>query len=179
MNTKFKIIQSSPSRTGSTLLLNLIHGYLSPDEEIHWNTEKLIDKFLITKTHDTNIEFWENKYPQYKLFFIMSERNDSKIKQIIDSKYRQKSNVLIINYDKILVNDNNSQKNVINYIFNQFNSFIPKELKPNKEDDLIKDDIEKRFNIMNETVEKMKHKKFHIWDKFTGIHGSHRNRDRL
>lgn len=73
---------------------------------------------------------------------------------MIDSKYRQKSNVLIINYDKILVNDNNSQKNVINYIFNQFNSFIPKELKPNKEDDLIKDDIEKRFNIMNEMVEK-------------------------
>tara|TARA_B100001996_G_scaffold281408_1_gene221816 strand:- start:280 stop:810 length:531 start_codon:yes stop_codon:yes gene_type:complete len=175
MITKFKIIQSSPPHTGSTLLLNLIHGYLSPDEIIHWNTEKLIDKFLITKTHNTNIEFWEKTYPQYKLFFIMSERNDDKIKKMINSKYRQKSNVLIINYDKLLVNDN-SQKNLINYIFNQFNDFIPKELKPNKDDDLIKDDIEKRLNIMNETVEKMKHKKFCEWDKFTGIHGSHRNR---
>lgn len=66
----------------------------------------------------------------------MSERNDDKIKKMINSKYRQKSNVLIINYDKLLVNDN-SQKNLINYIFNQFNDFIPKELKPNKDDDLM------------------------------------------
>ena len=178
MNTKFKIIQSSPRHTGSTLLINLIHGYLAPDEEIHWKTERLIDKFLITKTHNTNIEFWEKKYPQYKLFFIMSERIDSKIKRTINTKYRKKSNVLIINYDKLLVNDNNSQKNVINYIFNKFNDFIPKELKPNKDDDLIKDNIEKRFNILNETVKKMKHKKFKEWDKFTHIHGSHRNRKR-
>ena len=48
MITKFKIIQSSPARTGSTLLLNLIHGYLLPDEEIHCPTERLIGKFLIT-----------------------------------------------------------------------------------------------------------------------------------
>ena len=106
----------------------------------------------------------------------MSERNDSKVKNMIDSKYIKKSNVLIINYDKLLVNDNNSQKNIINYIFNQLNDFIPKELKPNKDDNLIKEDIEKRFNIVNETVEKMKHKKFTVWDKFTGIHGSHRDR---
>ena len=178
MITKFKIIQSSPPRTCSTVLSNLIHGYLSPDEKIHWKTEILIDKFLITKTHNTNIDFWEKTYPQYKLFFIMSERNDNKVKQMINSKYRQKSNVLIINYDKLLVNDNNSQKNVINYIFNQFNDFIPKELKPNKDDDLIKDDMEKRFNILNETVEKLKHKKFSEFDQFTHIHGSHRNRDK-
>ena len=176
MITKFKIIQSSRPRTGSTVLANLLHGYLSPDEKIHWDTEKLIHNFLITKTHNINIEHWEKTYPQYKLFFIMSERNDRKVKKIIKSKYRQKSNVLIINYDKLLVNDNNSQKNLINYIFNQFNNFIPKELKPNKDDDLIKDDIEKRFNIMNETVEKLKHKDFSVFDEFTHIHGSHRNR---
>ena len=66
-----KIIQSSHPKTGSTLLLNLIHGFISPQEEIHWNTESLIDKFLITKTHDINITQLENKYPQYKLFFIL------------------------------------------------------------------------------------------------------------
>ena len=173
---KFKIIQSSPIHTGSTLLLNLIHGYLSPDEEIHYNTERLIDKFLITKTHNTNVKYWIDKYPQYKLFFIMSERNDSKVKRMINSEYRQYPNVLIINYDKFVVSDNNSQENVINYIFNKLNDFLPKELKPNKDDNLIKIDIEKRFNIVNETVRQMKHKNFNEYDKFTHIHGSHRNR---
>lgn len=179
MSGKIKIIQSSPTHTGSTLLVNLVHGYISPDEKVHWNTQLLINKFLITKTHNTNIEFWEKKYPQYKLFFIMSERNDKKICKKINSKSRKKSNVLIINYDKILVNDNNNQKNMIDYIFNKFNNFIPKKLKPNKCDDLIKDDMEKRLNIVNDTVLKLKDKSFDIYDKFTHIHGSHRNRKLL
>ena len=170
-----KIIQSSPGQTGSTLLLNLIHGFISPEEEVHWNTESLIEKFLITKTHNTNITQLENNYPQYKLFFIMSERNDSKIKREIPNEYKKKSNVLVINYDKLL-ETNNSIKNIIDYTFNEFNNFIPKELKPNKDDNLIKDDMEKRLKTVNETVELMKNKPFSEWDKFTGIHGHHRNR---
>ena len=172
-----KIIQSSPEHTGSTLLLNLIHGFISPQEEIHWDTHSLIEKFLITKTHETNITKLENKYPQYKLFFIMSERNDSKIKAEINNEYKKKSNVLVINYNNLLETNNNSIKNIIDYIFNEFNNFIPKELKPNKDDDLIKDDMTKRFKKVNETVELMKDKPFSQWDKFTGIHGHHRNRD--
>ena len=58
-----------------------------------------------------------------------------------------KSNVLVINYD------NNSIKNVIDHVFNEFNNFIPHELKP-------KDDMENRIKIVNETVEKMKDKTF-------------------
>jgi len=171
-----KIIQSSHPHTGSTLLLNLIHGFISPQEKIHYSTESLIEKFLITKTHNTNITQLENKYPQYKLFFIMSERNDSKIKAEINNEYKKKSNVLVINYNKLLETNNNSIKNIVDYIFNEFNDFIPKKLKPNKDDDLIKDDMTKRVKIVNEIVELMKDKSFSEWDKFTGIHGSHRNR---
>ena len=78
-----KIIQSSPTHTGSTLLLNLIHGFVCPQEEIHWDTDNLIHKFLITKTHNTNVTQLENKFSQYKLFFIMSERNDDKVQRLI------------------------------------------------------------------------------------------------
>lgn len=85
-----KIIQSSYPGTGSTLLSNLIHGFLSPHEEIHYDTESLIDEYLITKTHNTNIEELEQKYPQYKLFFIMSERNDNKIRRPINEEYKKK-----------------------------------------------------------------------------------------
>ena len=171
-----KIIQSSPPQTGSTLLLNLIHGFISPQEEVHFPTETLIEKFLITKTHGINVTHFENKYPQYKLFFIMSERNDSKIKAEINNEYKKKSNVLVINYNNLLETNNNSIKNIIDYTFNEFNNFIPKELKPNKDDDLIKDDMTKRFKKVNETVELMKDEPFRKWDKFTGIHGHHRNR---
>jgi hypothetical protein len=167
-----KIIQSSHPHSGSTLLLNLIHGFICPQEEIHWDTYALIDKFLITKTHCTDVNQFEKIYPEYKLFFIMSERNDIELQE----KYKEKSNVLVINYDKLLETDNNSLKNIIDYIFNEFNNFIPKELKPNKDDYLIKDDMEKRIKILNEVVYQLKYKEFSEWDKFTGIHGSHRNR---
>jgi len=171
-----KIIQSSPPGTGSTLLLNLIHGFITPQEEIHWDTESLIHKFLITKTHNTNITQLENKYHQYKLFFIMSERNDSKTSAKINNEYKRKSNVLVISYDKLLETNNNSIKKIVDYIFDKFNNFIPKELKPNKDDDLIKDDMQNRFKKVNETVKLMKDNPFSQWDKFTGIHGHHRNR---
>ena len=54
----------------------------------------------------------------------MSERHDSKVRKKINPEYRKKSNVLIINYDKMLVSDNNSQMNIIDYIFSKFNSSI-------------------------------------------------------
>lgn len=173
----FKIIQSSPQHTGSTLLLNLIHGFLSPAEEIHWDTERLIDKYLITKTHNLHIEEWENRYPQYKLFFIMSERNDSKVKKLINDKYKQKSNVLIINYENLLETDKNNLNNIIDYVFDRFINFIPNELHPQKNYHLIKEDMKKRINKLNEIVEQMKDTSFEIWDRFTGIHGGHRNRN--
>ena len=173
-----KIIQSSPPHTGSTLLLNLIHGFIAPLEKINVEYPSLesIEKSLIFKTHDLNIIDLENKFPNYKFFFIMSERNDSKVKKNINIEYKKKSNVLVINYDKLLITDNNTIRNVIDYTFNKFNNFIPKELKPNKDNNLIKDDMENRIKIVNETVEKMKDKPFNEWDRFTGIHGGHRNR---
>jgi len=106
----------------------------------------------------------------------MSERNDSKTSAKINNEYKRKSNVLVISYDKLLETNNNSIKKIVDYIFDKFNNFIPKELKPNKDDDLIKDDMQNRFKKVNETVKLMKDNPFSQWDKFTGIHGHHRNR---
>ena len=47
MITEFKIIQSSPPHTGSTLLLNLIHGYLLPDEKLKMSESS--NKFYIVR----------------------------------------------------------------------------------------------------------------------------------
>ena len=175
-NKQIKIIQASPDHTGSTLLLNLIHGFLSPDEGTHWNTESLIDKYLITKTHNTNIDMWEKKYPNYKLYFIMSERNDSKVIKLINNKYKNKNNVLIINYNELLETPNNMFDDIICNIFYKLLKFIPNELIPKKNNNLIKTDMINRINFMNNIVKKMENKNFSDWDTFTGIHGGHRNR---
>ena len=43
-----KIIQSSYPDTGSTLLLNLIHGFISPQEEISTRRNTLGDGYFNT-----------------------------------------------------------------------------------------------------------------------------------
>jgi uncharacterized protein (UPF0297 family) len=174
---KIKIIQSGIMGSGSTLLINLIHGFICPKEEIHWETENLIHEFLITKTHNYNINNLEKKFSQYNNFFIISERNDSKVQSELNNEYNTKKNVLIINYNKLLENNNNSINDIVNYTFDKFNNFIPKELKPNKDDAAIKRDMTKRVKRVNETVEFMKNKPFSEMDNFTHIHGAHRNRN--
>jgi len=172
-----KVIQTSPPRTGSTLLLNLIHGFLSPNEKIHWDEHvSEIDDYFISKTHVTDIDIILNKYKQYKLYFVVSERNDSKVKGLIVDKYRKYYNVLIINYNEINVTNELSFDNVIDNIFDKFIQFFPLEIVPKKKDILIKADMKKRIVNMNKIVEEIKNKPFSYWDRFYGIHGSHRNR---
>lgn len=48
-----KVIQTSPPQTGSTLLLNLIQGFLKPEDTYHGEDE--IDKTLIVKSHQLDI----------------------------------------------------------------------------------------------------------------------------
>lgn len=172
----YRIIQSSPPHTGSTLLLNLIHGFLSPREEVHWGTKDLIHNCLITKTHDTNTNLWEQNYPQYQLLFIMSERYDHKIQNTILPQFKHKPNVLIIDYKELLVNENNTATIMIENIFKKLNHFIPNELKPRKSEEIIKYDMLNRFHIVNVTVKLIKNKSHFLEDEFTGIHGSHRGR---
>lgn len=172
-----KIIQSSSPRTGSTLLINLIHGFLRPKEEIHWHTETKIHEFLITKTHNTNIDWLISTYKEYELYFIMCERNDVKIKQLINDKYRNYKNILIIDYNNINVTDKLSLEEVIEYIFNQFFNFLPQEIIPNKNNVDIKNDMLYRINAMNRIVEQLKNRSFDYWEPFYGIHGSHRHRN--
>jgi len=174
---KIKIIQCSYPHTGSTVLSNLIYGFLSHEEEVRWNSEELIDKYLITKTHNMNIDNWIKKYKNYKLYFIISERNDNKIKKPINKKYKKMNNVLIIKYNELLENNNNSLENIINNIFNKFNNFIPNELFTIKDKNIIKENMLNRIKLMNKVVEKMKNNSFEEYDKFTGVHGGHRNRN--
>ena len=171
-----RIIQSSPERTGSTLLLNLIHGFLSPEEEIHWDTDVKINEYLITKTHNINVDDMINRYKRYDLYFVMSERNDNKVKKLIDNRYREYSNVLIINYININVTDYLTIERVIEYSFNKFYNFFPKKIIPHMKKEYIKKNMLNRIENMNKVTEQIKDRSFEYWDKFYGVHGGHRNR---
>ena len=164
-----KIIQSSYPHTGSTLLINLIHGAICPDEEFHLS--KLIDKYLITKTHDVNFDKWIKNFPQYDIYIISSERDKK-----YNKKYYNYKNILIIKYDDILETDQNSLTNISNFIFHKLKSFLPKNTLPNIDEKIIIKNMETRIKNMNKLTKSIKNKPFSYYDKFYGIHGSHRNR---
>jgi len=180
--SNIKIIQSSPSHTGSTLLVNLVHGFLLPDKPVMWDTSTKIHKHLITKTHEPfvrpneSLNAMKERYSEYELYFIMSERNDERFTKIISDEYKADPNVLVIDYHKLLKTDNNSWENIIDYHFEQFTNFIPKELHPQKSEAEIKQDMRKRVDLVNKTVLEYKDKPFKEWCKFTNIHGGHRDR---
>jgi hypothetical protein len=173
-----RIVQSSLPHTGSTLLMNIVLGFLSPEEPIQWYNEKTIEKILISKTHNTNVNYIIDKHKEYNFFFVMSERNDQKIKALISDEYRNKNNILIIDYNEINVTTNLSLDDVIENMFNKFKKFFPDDLILNQDDQLIKKNMKNRIINMNIIVEKFKYKSFYnTWDHFYGIHGNHRNRN--
>jgi len=172
-----KIILASPPHTGSTPLLNLVHGFLMPEEPRHWCTERLIDQFMITKTHQLNLDGWEEKYPHYNLYFVMSERNDDKMSRTICEKDKKKKNVLVVDYPEMLVTPEQSLNHMIETMYEKFVNFFPKEIIPlGKNKTQIKQAMLERFTKMNQCVEEFKDKPWNICEDFYGIHGGHRNR---
>ena len=121
------IIQCSPKHTGSTLLVNIIYGFIRPDDPIPWmkNNNKNIHKNIILKTHDCNIDKWMNDYKMYNLYFICSERDNL----IIDPKFKKYKNVLCINYNELI---NDSVEVIISRLEKKFSSFLPSSFKIDK-----------------------------------------------
>jgi len=168
-----KIIQTSPQRTGSTLLSNLISGFTintNIPKTARYNSKTipkdLIEKNLIIKSHDTNIDSWINCHKEYKLYFICSERNN----KIINDKYKAYPNVLCINYKEILETKCLDLNTIINNLYIKIRNFLPSKIEMNKENGLC------RIIKMNAFYESIKNKNFKYQDDFYGIHGNHRDR---
>ena len=168
-----RIIQSSPEHTGSTLLLNLIHGFLEPEEKVRLGP---VQDFLITKTHNINIDELMETYEKYKLYFIMSERWDEKVKRPIPNKYRGYGNVLVIKYDDINETSRLSLESIVNNTFARFKTFLPKEMIPRKSGAEIKKNMIKRIRDMNLLAEQIGDEPTRRLFDFYGIHRGHRNR---
>jgi hypothetical protein len=177
------IFQSSPHHTGSTVLINILHGlipklkdkpvifdfnnmYTSGNDFLDLN-DKFIDNLLIIKTHNTDIDEIMSKYSdKYKLIFICSVRKDEN--QLIDKKYKDYKNVIVFSFNSLNESENNTIEDIVNRVYKK----IKKLLNINFN---IKDGIN-RIVSMNNLYEKIKDKNFDYYDTFYHIHGSHRNR---
>lgn len=175
---KFLII--TPPRTGSTLLVNIVHGFFAPNEPVRIGKHKNKNsKTLIFKTHDMKL-LYQDQLPDH-VFAVTVERpeiNCAVVEKI--KKSTPLKNVLILNYTQDLLYkseySNGNQKNIIDIIkgiaekiTNRFDIFIS--------EDQINEAL-KRVLKMNQKYEKIKDLAFSECDKFYHIHGSHRNRDK-
>ena len=131
---KIKIIQTSPEKTGSKFLSNILYGFIN-NSEILENIQHssktipkdIIENKLIIESYDTNIDSWIDYQNKYKLYFICTEK-DSKI---INQKFKLYSNVLCINYNEILETKFLNLNTIINNLYIKIRNFLPTEINMN------------------------------------------------
>lgn len=172
-------IQVSSGRTGSTVLNNIIFGFISPESKLHSYiiTNVLPDKITSSLyiTHNTNIDYWINKYKNYNLIFICTERNEKGFKypiKPIDEKYKNYNNTIYFDFKELNETSDYSVEDIVNVVYNKLNYFLLNkeiDIKLNKNEGL------KRLKEMNKFYLTIKNKPFSYYDKFYSIHGSHRS----
>ena len=175
-NKPIKIIQCSPTHSGSTPMVNIIYGMIHKELPIsHFYIKEpnysLIEESetIVIKTHWTDVEFWMKKFSEvYDLYFIITIRNN----QPLQEKYSEFKNVLCFEYyTEILETKENSLDNIVDNVYNKLYNFLPSSVNLDKNGGM------ERIINMNSLYEKIKHKPFSYYDKFYHLHGSHRNRD--
>lgn len=162
------IIQTSPTHTASTFLVNAIHGLIPnlSDKEIMYDTFDDTNNIFIMKCH-LDIDDLINKYGQiYKLIFICSERKDMNI--FMYERYKTYDNVVIFDFNELNETSVNSLIDIVDNIYNKINPLLNINL------DKIK--CVERIKLMNIKYEEIKNEPFYYVDDFFGLHGSHRNR---
>ena len=164
-----KIIQYSHMHTGSTVLVNILQGFICNTDKIIFgrkiNDDVLKNNYLI-KTHCCDIDKIIEKYKdKYDLYFILSERY-----HLHNPKLHSYKNVKIIKYETLLETENYSVEDIIESVYNILRPFLPESITLNKQDAI------NRIKSMNELYEKIKTLPMSYFDPFYHIHGSHRNR---
>lgn len=175
---KTVIIQCSPTHTGSTVLVNLLYGFICnnlPVTYINFDNKPgyyIINKLLenidicIIKTHICNIDKLTIHLNKYRLYFICSERDT----KCINPKYSLYKNVLLIKYDELLETSSYSIDNIVDTLYNKLTLFLPTEINLNKTEAKL------RINNMNKEYILIKNKPFSYINTFYHLHGSHRKR---
>lgn len=161
------IIQSGNVRTGSTVLVNLLYGFIIPDTHVKYFSGYIIPEisFNIYKSHALNLDKFIDKYSETcDLYFVLSER-DSRITPYSTKQCKK----LVIRYEEILETSTNDIPTIVNNLYDKLRAFLPNEIP------LSKESATKRINDMNAEYEKIKDEGFNHINYFYHLHGSHRN----
>jgi hypothetical protein len=167
------IIQTSRTRTGTTLLVNMLYGFIIKNEPVHFlmsvdNIPRYMfddTKTGIFKFHYPDIdEFIQKHSDKYNLYFVCSERGD----KVMDKKYHDYKNVLIFNYDELLETDTYSVQDIVDNAHKKLIDFLPRDIVLNKQDAV------ERIQKMNILYEEISDKPFSYVEDFYQLHGSHR-----
>ena len=121
------IFQTSPLHTGSTFLVNALHGLIPQlyDKKVYCiNAEDVdmykdnFDDIILFKIHNLNIDTIIQKYQHnYDLFFICSERKEKGY--LIDEKYKKYKNVVVFEYNELNETKENTIPNIIKNMYNK------------------------------------------------------------
>ena len=174
---KTLIIQTSPTHTASTLLVNALYGLIPElnDKKIigewveNWQKkyETHFKDIIVLKSHVLNIDNLIKKYgKKYDLYFVCSERKERQY--FINKKYKVYKRVIVFDFEELNESETNTVRKIVENIHNKINSVLNIELN-------IENGI-KRVNAMNKRYEEIKEEPFTFIDDFYEIHGSHRNR---
>ena len=184
---RYTIIQSSPPRTGSTLLINIIYGMYCPDLHVTYvssynklallNTPEKEKKFIF-KTHCTDLQRIMSTDNARKFLFICSSRPSLGIRKTIDQQYLSYNNVLNIRYKDIAEKTQPDIDKVIHHVYYKIKNFIGDKITLPGTDSENIHKIHERIDGMNKRYEELKNKPFNVRCPFYHIHGSHKNRDK-
>jgi hypothetical protein len=178
---KVLIIQTSPPHTGSTLLVNLLHGLFegNKDKKIIFLRDDLCDdswgsgagEITILKSHDINIDGLINKYgAKYSVFFVCSERPLES--SLIEVKYKSYRNVISFYYNEL----NETLQNPLTKIVSKVGGRVFAMLRGYTNATINVQNGIKRVLDMNAKYNEIKGFPFSYIDDFYEIHGSHRGR---
>lgn len=179
MVSKNKFLVLTPPRTGSTLLVNIIHGFFAPDEPVSFGPLRdLYSKVTILKSHKPSI-LSEKRFP-HDVFIIIAERPE--IDQVIPEEFdksKKLKNVLCLDYETDLLykskyggDNNKSFVDVIKNIAQKIESSFSISISNSQIDNAIS-----RISKMNKRYEEIKNLPFAKYDEFYHLHGSHRQRN--
>lgn len=180
LKSKFRIVQSSLRRTGSTLLTNILYGLFIPDcsvcfcdylyhpDKVLDVSEKLLNNFII-KTHNDDFTELSRVFADYCVYFVTSIRPEKNL--MIDEALReQMPNLVIVDYDLLTGDVAVAVRNVVHLLRPKF----PKELLAIMDQKAAVN----RVCLMNERYNQIKYLGFNeYYDPFYKLHGHHRNRD--
>ncbi len=171
MEKKTLIIQCSPQRTGSTFLVNAIYGLIPElcQQRIYMDwTEKPVSKYrMAIKTHETDLDVLSNKYSQYNVLFVSSERQSMGI--CIEDRFRCRDNLVIFDYEELNEREDYPLSAIVRHIYEKVQGKWP-HIAWNEDTCL------QRLLKMNERYEEIRDRPFAYIDRFYHLHGSHRNR---